>query len=81
MAFLEYDLEAKPGEKRHDLVSNLGKLYKLSQKPKEGDEVTIIHTLEDLMRRLPARPMVGGAALTRPVCGLGIRVCNRKVRK
>jgi len=41
LAFLEYDLEVKPGEKRQDLINKLGKLYKFSQKPKETDEVTI----------------------------------------
>ncbi|MGQ9588311.1 MAG: hypothetical protein ACUVT7_08025 [Thermoplasmata archaeon] len=41
LTFLEYDLEAKPGEKREDLINKLGRLYKLSEKPSENDTVTI----------------------------------------
>ena len=41
LAFLEYDLEAKPGEKRQDLMNKLGKLYKFSERPNEDDEATI----------------------------------------
>jgi len=41
MAFLEYDLEAKPGEKRQDLINKLAKLYKFSEKPDEDDLATI----------------------------------------
>jgi hypothetical protein len=39
--FLAYDLEAKPGETREDLINKLGKLYKFGQKPSESDKVTI----------------------------------------
>jgi len=39
--FLAYDLEAKPGETREDLINKLGKLYKFGQKPRESDTVTI----------------------------------------
>ncbi len=41
LAFLEYDLEAKPGEKRQDLMNKLGKLYKFSERPTEDDLATI----------------------------------------
>jgi hypothetical protein len=41
LAFLEYDLEAKPGEKRQDLMNKLGKLYKFSERPNEDDVATI----------------------------------------
>jgi len=41
LAFLEYDLEAKPGEKRQDLINKLGKLYKFSERPTEDDDATI----------------------------------------
>lgn len=39
--FLAYDLEAKPGETREDLINKLGKLYKFGQKPRESDKVTL----------------------------------------
>lgn len=41
MGFLQYDLEAEPGESRQDLINKLGKLYKFSQQPKESDTITI----------------------------------------
>jgi hypothetical protein len=41
LAFLEYDLEQKPGEKRQDLINKLAKLYKFSEKPDEDDLATI----------------------------------------
>jgi hypothetical protein len=41
MAFLEYDLEGKPGENRNDLLIKLGKLYKFSEQPTENDLATI----------------------------------------
>lgn len=41
MAFLEYDLEAKPDEKRQDLINKLGKLYSFSERPDENDTITI----------------------------------------
>jgi hypothetical protein len=41
LSFLAYDLEAKPGETRDDLINKLGKLYKFSERPKESDTVTI----------------------------------------
>lgn len=41
LTFLEYDLEAKPGESREDLINKLGRLYNRSQKPSESDTVTI----------------------------------------
>ncbi len=41
LAFLEYDLEVKPGEKREDLINKLAKLYKFSEKPREEETVTI----------------------------------------
>lgn len=41
LGFLAYDLEAKPGESRQDLINKLGKLYKFGQKPRETDTVTI----------------------------------------
>lgn len=47
MAFMEYDLEAKPGEKRQELINKLGKLYKFSERPTESDEATI-YVLEKL---------------------------------
>jgi hypothetical protein len=47
LAFLEYDLEAKPGEKRQDLLNKLGKLYKFSERPKETDDAAI-YVLERL---------------------------------
>jgi len=47
LAFLEYDLEAKPGEKRQDLINKLAKLYKFSEKPDEDDLATI-YVLERL---------------------------------
>lgn len=39
--FLAYDLEAKPGETRADLMNKLGKLYSFAQKPRESDKVTV----------------------------------------
>ncbi len=39
--FLAYDLEAKPGETREDLINKLGKLYKFGQKPRETETVTV----------------------------------------
>ena len=48
LAFLEYDLEAKPGEKRQDLMNKLGKLYKFSERPNEDDVAHDIHPSEDL---------------------------------
>ncbi len=41
IGFLEYDLEAKHGESRQDLINKLGKLYKFSQQPRETDTVTV----------------------------------------
>jgi len=41
LAFIEYDLEAKPGEKRQDLMNKLSKLYKFSERLKETDKATI----------------------------------------
>ena len=41
LAFLEYDREGKPGEKREDLINKLAKLYKFSEKPREEETVTI----------------------------------------
>jgi len=41
MSFLEYDLEAKPGETRQDLYNKLGKRYKFSEQPRESDVVTL----------------------------------------
>lgn len=41
LAFLEYDLEAKSGETRQDLVNKLGKRYKFSQQPRDTDIVTV----------------------------------------
>ena len=40
-SFLEYDLEAKPGETRQALMNRLGKLYKFSEPPKPTDKVTV----------------------------------------
>jgi len=47
LAFLEYDLEATPGETRADLINKLGKLYKLSERPSENDTVTIYTLLRE----------------------------------
>lgn len=47
LAFLEYDLEAKPGETRQDLINKLGKRYKFSEQPRESETVTI-YLLEKL---------------------------------
>lgn len=47
LAFLEYDLEAKKGEKRQDLMNKLGRLYKFSERPKEDDEA-IIYILQKI---------------------------------
>jgi hypothetical protein len=41
LGFLEYDLEARPGESRQDLINKLGKLYKFSERPDEEDIATI----------------------------------------
>ncbi len=41
MGFLQYDLEARPGESRQDLLNKLGKLYKFSEQPRESDTITI----------------------------------------
>jgi len=41
MSFLEYDLEAKTGERRQDLLNKLGKLYGWLDPPDDGDRVTI----------------------------------------
>jgi len=41
MSFLEYDLEAKPGEKRKDLLNKMGRLYGWLQPPEDSDPVTI----------------------------------------
>lgn len=41
LGFLEYDLEAKPGETRQDLVNKLAKRYPMVAPPKESDSVTI----------------------------------------
>jgi hypothetical protein len=41
LGFLAYDLEAKSGETREDLINKLGKLYKFGQKPRETDTVTV----------------------------------------
>lgn len=40
-SFLEYDLEAAPGETRQALINKLGKLYKFSEQPKANDTVTV----------------------------------------
>lgn len=41
LSFLEYDLEAKPGEKRQDLLNKLSKLYGWLDPPEDSDRVTI----------------------------------------
>lgn len=41
LSFLEYDLEAKPGEKRQDLYNKLGKRYPAFDQPQDSDTVTI----------------------------------------
>jgi hypothetical protein len=41
ISFLEYDLEARPGEKRQDLLNKLGKLYGWLDPPDDDDNVTI----------------------------------------
>ncbi len=41
LSFLEYDLEAKPGETRQKLYSKLGKRYPMYDQPKDSDTVTI----------------------------------------
>ena len=41
ISFLEYDLEAKPGEKRQVLLNKLGKLYGWLDPPDDDDSVTI----------------------------------------
>jgi len=41
MSFLEYDLEAKPGETRQDLYNKLGKRYPAFDQPQDSDTVTI----------------------------------------
>jgi hypothetical protein len=41
LGFLEYDLEAKPGETRQDLIYKLGRLYRLPEKPTPQDTVTV----------------------------------------
>jgi hypothetical protein len=41
MSFLEYDLEAKPGERRQDMLNKLGKLYGWLDPPEDKDNVTI----------------------------------------
>jgi len=41
LSFLEYDLEAKSGETRQDLINKLGKRYKFSEQPRESDTVTL----------------------------------------
>jgi len=40
-SFLEYDLEAAPGETRQKLINKLGKLYKFSEQPKPDNTVTV----------------------------------------
>lgn len=40
-SFLEYDLEAAPGETRQTLTNKLGKLYKFSEQPRADDVVTV----------------------------------------
>lgn len=40
-SFLEYDLEAAPGETRQTLINKLGRLYKFSEQPKPSDTVTV----------------------------------------
>jgi hypothetical protein len=41
LSFLEYDLEAKPGERRSDLLNKLSKLYGWLDPPVDSDQVTI----------------------------------------
>jgi len=41
MSFLEYDLEAKGGERRQDLMTKLSKLYGWLDPPDDGDNITI----------------------------------------
>ncbi len=41
LSFLEYDLEAKPGEKRKDLLNKLSKLYGWLDPPEDSDVVTV----------------------------------------
>jgi hypothetical protein len=41
LSFLEYDLEAKPGETREKLYGKLGKRYPMYDQPKDSDTVTI----------------------------------------
>jgi hypothetical protein len=41
LSFLEYDLEAKPGERRQDLLNKLSKLYGWLDPPEDKDLVTI----------------------------------------
>ena len=41
LSFLEYDLEAKPGERRSDLLNKLSKLYGWLDPPEDKDQVTI----------------------------------------
>lgn len=45
LEFLEYDLEAKPGETREDLIKKLAKRYPMVSPPKESDTVTIYFLL------------------------------------
>lgn len=40
-SFMEYDLEAAPGETRQALINKLGKLYKFSEQPRPDDVVTV----------------------------------------
>lgn len=40
-SFLEYDLEAAPGETRQALINKLGKLYKFSEPPRPDEVVTV----------------------------------------
>ena len=41
LSFLEYDLEAKAGERRQDLLNKLSKLYGWLDPPVDSDQVTI----------------------------------------
>jgi len=41
MSFLEYDLDAKPGETRQSLMDKLGKLYGWLDPPEDDDNITI----------------------------------------
>jgi len=41
LSFLEYDLEAKPGETRDKLYSKLGKRYPKYDQPQDDDMVTM----------------------------------------